>query len=48
MKPLKNRYRLPSDPMFSDDLPWWHEIIRAAIFLASLGVMIFFFMGIGR
>lgn len=48
MKPLKNRYRLPSDPAAADDLPWWHEAIRTVLFLIILAVLVIAFMGIGR
>lgn len=48
MKPLKNRYRLPSDPAAADDLPWWHECIRTVIFAAALGVLTYGLMGLTR
>jgi hypothetical protein len=39
---MKPRYRLP------DELPWWHEFGRVALFALILAVLIFAFMGIGR
>jgi len=39
---MKPRYRLP------DDLPWWHELARAVVFMLLLVVLVFAFLGIGR
>ncbi len=45
---LKNKYLLPGDPIANDDLPWWHELIRAAIFLGALVVATYGLFGAGR
>ena len=44
---MKPKYRLPSDPA-NDELPFWHELIRLAIFLAAIGAMTFALFGAGR
>lgn len=43
---MKNKYRLPGDPISADDLPWWHELIRALIFAATLLAMTYLLFGI--
>lgn len=44
----KPKYRLPGDPISADDLPWWHELIRAGIFAAALIVITCFLFGVAR
>lgn len=44
----RNKYRLPGDPIANDDLPFWHELIRAFIFLAAIAVATYGAFGAGR
>lgn len=48
MNKPSNKYRLPGDPIAADGLPWWHELIRAFIFLAAIAVATYGAFGAGR